>query len=526
MENAAIRHQEKLRHDIGRLRHQGFGEAVQRAEGQQTKAMERAQIRGNTVRGQQESGLRAADIYLRNAALQKAQEQTDIASTGQLAHQQQAQEQHAMNEARRKFETERDREMNLLAFQHNIAKGLPIPVSTTQTMSGAPPAPPIGVNVLGGMMGQLQQLAGGQPQQRAKGGRVKRHFAGGGMPQWGALMQQVERGPYDQQQEQIAEELRNYQHDPVRNWTGHVSSQLLMDPSGSGLKAMGRGAYLAQRDRDAAYDKSMALKGTSAGLYHKLNEAKLHQQQFLGQYEAHRAQHEARIDQNEEMRRHHGAQEQHWNNSLQAENERYIQKAAAPTRMTAQDRKQILQAKHDIANSIKFKGLIDKTRDVYSKLDTGPNIGAIADKGWDTTAAMGGLGNVSDIGTARTLGSNLVTHAHQAFKNIPRAHSFVELIEKTKPNFRNTPEANKASFDELEEAPRIAMEEAIDTLESMGMSQEEIQDYIRKVSAHPDKIHGNAHPRGMPESGKNRHSHHQDVSQMSNEELIRIAAGG
>jgi len=135
------------------------------------------------------------------------------------------------------------------------------------------------------MLSTMHGLSQSQP--HAKGGKVRRFAPGGLVPSWQELAKQNQEQQYQPQLENIAQNLQTYKapYDPLKNWSAHVGAELLANPSGSGLAAIGRGSKAAidtrERFEQHGYDQSRADQTQAANLYYKMGESLKKQKQFL-----------------------------------------------------------------------------------------------------------------------------------------------------------------------------------------------------------------------------------------------------
>jgi hypothetical protein len=477
---AYTQHQDKLRREEDILQARLYDQARHSAAIQQQHALSRGREHASLGHHQQEQLTREEVLAQQAVAQQAVREQMDVAAMGQLAHQQQVQKQNEMQAQEREFNEETARPLQLLEAQSAISRGL-TPTSLSSVVSIPPaPAPPSGANVLAGVLGAAQGLR----QAVAKGGRIKSKFAHGGMPSWSHLNQQLQEDRYAPQQERIAQDLTDYQFDPVRNLMSRVSPHLMMARQGQGHYAIGHGMAEHFNDQRAAYDKRMLMKEKAANLYHAMNRSLMDQKHFLADYESKKASHA-------ETGRYHDIMAQH-HQRAEEENRRHHQAAESfheqllnqkSSQISKEDNKAIIQEKDRIRDAIKLQSTLDKLQKLYGRLGTGPNRGALAENKWDTTAALSGMGSVDEIAEARALSNKLVTEIHQTMKNIPRAHAFVELIQSAKPNFRNPSPTNLKVIEDLQEGPAMALAHAKAELKDRGMNEEEIDSYIKEMTS-------------------------------------------
>jgi hypothetical protein len=476
--NAHERHKRKLFSEVARLRFAGYDAAQKAAEVQQARAMERAQIKAHLSRAAQQHALGAADAELRHAYIHKTHEAADAQAMGQLAMQHQAQQQHEIDEARKEYELESALPMHLLQEQAALSSGLPPPQSTLQLSAGAAPAPPNGPAVLGGLIGTTAGLL-----QRAKGGRIKQRFADGGMPSWQALSRQVEADKYMQPQEAIAQQLQDYQFNPMTNWLGHAGSQLLKSAyGGNPLAALGHATELNNRDRTLAYQNSLNAKHMAANIHGKMQDSLIRQQHFLADYEARRQM------QGETMR-HHRQMEGLAGLGLQAKLAHLSPAMSQSANLSPEEAMQtkyvsLKPAQQKIADEA-FKELDDGTvmaskakagKQLYKKIHTGPLIGRVPN--W-LASALPGTGTLADRDLAEQLSNELAYETSQGSKG-RGSNMQLQLIQSLKGAGINTPERNVASMATIAKYGEKKVAIARKKLLRMGFTEQEIHQYLNR----------------------------------------------
>lgn len=300
----AQKSQLQLNREIAKMLHQNHEGSLTRAAEHSDRTMNAAHLMGNAEKAAQEANLKAAEAARNQGIFNKEIAKHDAASISQLAHQQQVQEQNAIN-ARREAESEAQLEPLLRVERYaNAVAGHPAPVQMgVSAHQASRPTPPNPYNVGAGILGQMAGLHQQAHQGHKKGGTVKRKFAdGGNVNGFHALGQQVQPSHYDHEIESLASGLKNYRVQPMQNWLQHVSAQMLANNRGDPLSNMGIGAMRAEEHMNHHRDRMLDSQAKAANLYNAMNKSRQDQQSLLADYE-HRQ--EAR----DEQRRHNNAVE-------------------------------------------------------------------------------------------------------------------------------------------------------------------------------------------------------------------------
>lgn len=300
--------QNQLMRDIGRLYHQGQESAFAKANEQNERQMQAAQIAGNAAKAQQEAHVRNAEARRNLGLIQKESKKHDIAAVSQFATQHQQQLQNEMNAKQQAYlESQMEPHVRLGRYADAVA-GIPSTSSMqVNAHRGPAPNPPSPYNVVPGLLGQVFGLQN-QPAPFKKGGSVNNKYAtpeglvNTAVNEYKQFADSVQPQKYDQEIEDLTTGFRNYKIDPIQNWVQHVSAQMLANNREDPLSNLGRGAIVAEENMMKHRDSMLAAREKAANLYGAMNESRRNQQQLIGDYTQKYAA-------NSETRRHNSAME-------------------------------------------------------------------------------------------------------------------------------------------------------------------------------------------------------------------------
>lgn len=302
--------QNQLMRDIGRLYHQGQESAYAKANEQNERQMQAAQIMGNATKAQQEAHIRNAEARQNQGVLRKESKKHDIAAISQFANAEQVQKQNEMNAKQQAYlESQMEEPLRLERYTNALA-GIPSPTSMQINAHRAPaPTPPSAFNAGIGLAGQLFNLKNqSQNPGFSHGGNVNNRYAtpeglvNTAVNEYKQFANSVEPQKYDQEIEDLTSGFKNYRIDPIQNWVQHVSAQMLANNREDPLSNVGRGAIVAEENMMKHRDSMLASREKAANLYGAMNESRRNQQQLIGDYTQKYAA-------NSETRRHNSAME-------------------------------------------------------------------------------------------------------------------------------------------------------------------------------------------------------------------------
>ena len=529
---AKLKHEQKLRQDILALRKRAHDEALQQANIEQGRALEAAGTHA-TIHHHQTADQRAAEeMAMRERAMGEHGRQEAISALSHLGSAKQAREQAKINERLRSEEEKLMRPLHLLGTQAALVQGLNPPV--LQSMISPPPhaahnPSPSLAQAGAGLLGTLGQHFLGpafKPGESYRGGPIKaKRLAEGGVPQWRKLTDRIEHDKNLEKQEELAKQFHkpepfNY----LKSWIGHAGNKLLSNLTHERpLELLGEAGTKTSEDQAAHEQNAMLYKAKSFDFYDKMRQSLQDQNNFLSNLDLEKQK-------LEENRRHHrenlGETARH-HRSLEEKASERIAASERPKPLTPTDRKAITEAKARIATAVKMRHTLEKLDEVYSHLDTGPNIGRAIELGFDTAAStVGGL-PLDKIQRARTLGNKYIRELDQAGKAHSRSALYVSIMKGEKPSFLHTKQANKETIEDQKAGFPIEIEEASEALRDRGIPQEAIDDYIQKLEKKPNAIkiaptHHEHKKESVEQPRKNNHvshGHSENPYDYSNEEI-------
>lgn len=283
LDKFAQKSQMQLNRDIAKMLHSNRENALQRAGQRSERALNAANTVGQAEKAQQEA-LLSGSAHLRQQGLsEKEAHKHDIAATSQFASAQQRQLQNEMLARQQMDEEQRLEAERKTGWLANIYAGQPAPSTLSSRVAAANvPTPPNPYNVGAGLLGQIT----GVEQRQKKGGSVKRHYApGGSIDRFMEMGKHIKPGPYDQEIEGLASNIKGYRVDPMKNWLRHVSAQMLAHNTEDPLSNMGKGAMLAEESMKTHDSQMMNAKIQAANLYNAMNKSRAAQHNFLAKYE-------------------------------------------------------------------------------------------------------------------------------------------------------------------------------------------------------------------------------------------------
>lgn len=454
--------EKSLHHEIAHLLDSAHKRGMEHYQADKNRSLQVADVVKNAMKYDQEAAQQRASQFYNQGVAKHEMTHKNVSALTQLARAKQEQAQNEINMRKAEFENEKNHEWDQLTKENALLRGLPM-TGQTVVSSGQPsniyaPSPPNPYNLAGGGMSLLYNML---PQNKAKGGSVKRYAEGGNvqgdaMSRLQSLLQDQEAA-YDQR-------LKNSQIDPFRNWMSHVGQSMLDNVTEDPLVNVAKGTSNALRNMELSKERA-------ANLYDKIQESRMNQYKVLADFEtkeASRSQEEKKL--------------KHQENALEAMNKRHAATLSQKERltnkllgakysgtsskkMTVTERKMVEEAKKDLRRAMGIKKEVGHLGELLTKTNTGPVIGKLK-KVLPSTKTD----NQIRVGT-----NKIILDMHQGMKNIPRSEEFLKRIDSTKFDLENYPEGNQEAINLMISGADDIEQNSISTLLAAGWTPEKIE---------------------------------------------------
>lgn len=253
--------QEVLENAITNMLSKHHGEGMQSAHAQRKHQLETAFQEGQGAAKEREGQLQMAQGHDNQQKAHLAMEAAKAALLSDEAAQKQQQEQQKINMGRAQFIEEQNMPLQGVEQLRNMTNGLPTAGPNQATEATLPVVSrPNTASGLGAIVGSM--LSVGHPEykegiRQARGGRTLRRAPGGSVNPGDPANLPIFNTPEMQALKGYQQDYRPQRHaeDPAWNYVRRVSAEILKDPRGSPMAAVGRGMEAGHKDINTAEEK-------------------------------------------------------------------------------------------------------------------------------------------------------------------------------------------------------------------------------------------------------------------------------
>lgn len=525
--------------------HGGFNTALQAAQGQQARQFEAGQLAGTSAEKQAQRQLIGAEALQNLAGAEQQQGIRGIGLLNQLGGQQQAQEQNLLNVPYQEFQRELEFPYYQAGRLGEAIRGLPSP-GTTQFGSSVNPVSPSQPQaspysqmggLLGGLTGAYQQRQG-----YAKGGEVKklshhRHYADGGSlsPIQQGANAAIDTAELKSMRDQ-ATNLSRPQVDPFWASIARAGFNVAANRNPGVLANLGEagGAGLSEYHSQLAHQDKRGLQ--SAKIMEMIDSTRRLQEERNRSHQLERekfGQHQKEFGMTHDLAR----------EKLEHEKSLYEQglkgsKKSDDDLFKKSNQAAIEEARKSISTLPALKSNLKQLHNLAEKLDTGPTKGRIA-KTSSTLGSLAGVGSSQDIDTFDSLTNSLVLDLGNQLKGSQVALGKLKIIEQSKPQLTKVKGGNLEIISHMQDLAHLAEEkarfinksikskvnaiDAEDAFNQYADAKLEFEEVGKKFPNKPDDfLEGLEFEKGSS-TGESEKSPENDLSSMSDEELMKIA---
>ena len=435
-------HSEKLRREISHLTGTARDKAMEHHELQKRREQSAAHVLGHTIKSQKESSRHQAELARQHEVTKHGLAHLNAAALGQIGTAEQLQKQHEIDVKKQQHEREILYPHEQLARQFAEVSGLP--PQPIQALSGnvAHPTTPPNLFTLGA--GALATTFG-QPQQKFKGGSVRKKYADGGHIGSDEIGNEIRKIIQAQNQGDKEHLEQASHHDPMQNWLRHVGREMLTNPHEDPLLSLGRGTSAAMDHRDV-------MRERASNLYDKIQATKLNQYKVLAEYENMKEKTALGRETLKETGRYHDIMSNLQGSRLNV----------APKKTSTQQKLED-KALENIVENHEMKNDLNLMQDAIKKstLGTGPWIGV--------GKSFLGIDNDIDV-----LGNHIVTKANKLYGRGAGSNLQLKTLQGGKPGQHISEKANKTIIKKYGQESDRRIKKNISYLLKAGWSPEEI----------------------------------------------------
>lgn len=469
--------EERIEREISRLKVQARHEAEKNFHAERGHHLKQAEVAGHAHQAERAGRLQGAEALRANNLSEQAVLHQQAANLSQLGRAEQEQAQRELDVRLQEHEREMQRPYEQQLMKSQIAAGNPQPHFQFSPASTNPPVPNA-LNAASGLLGQMIGLAGQQQQRAAAGGHIRKGYAGGdsvtrAANQLQQMANHIQETPEEAEMRNSAQAFKNHHTNPMADYLFAAGSHQLANPTESPMKNFGQGAQLGMQAFKQAQASNLTAQEKYNNLMGKINDSKMNMRGFL-------AKHHNSMLQQEEMMRHHQAQEGESRRAHDIMQEHYrakdsmgigrVNQKKSPTEI-----KLAHDARKDLVRALRMKKELGNLGNLIKQTSSGPIIGGIK-----SILPKTKTDNKIEVAT-----NKLILDMHQGMKNIPRSEEFLKRLETTKPSRSNHPEANEEALGLMNEGANDMLENSIATLLSSGWTPEKIEKQFKiKVPEH------------------------------------------
>lgn len=430
-----------LRNEIGKLLSHAHDKGMEHHQTEKSRKLAAAQVIGGAAQQEREAVGRGAEQFRTLGLTKQALTHANVGALSHFATAEQQQEQNRLNLAKQEYERAKNHEMENLKTMHNIALGFP--AGPTQQIVGTPvnPTPPNPYNLASGALGALAMLNSPQQQQQrvyAKGGLVRKRYAGGGDVNSSSLEDEMRNLMMQREMDYRRQLHETQQPNTLNALTANITQAMLSNMRGNPLENLGKGI-------SNTVEGMSASKQREANLIDKINDSRMQQYKILAEFENRKAEREHKENiLGETNRRHHESLAQsarHHHENLAAKYAKIDSSGGVETKESTKARiKKNSEIRDEMEALLKTseEGLriSNALESVTKRTNTGPIAGGLHNIPGIGPYLHGqlGFGSPEDIQELEGLSTEAALAEERTYPAKAQTVALLNAIQKTKPN--------------------------------------------------------------------------------------------